>query len=294
LTLSKSHRAERQTLNNGVCKDFLEMIRLRLLFYSLLTVLFVSVVLLAHVWAGNTEVTFDADSARRTPVLIELFTSEGCSDCPPADALLERLDQSQPVDGAELIVLSEHVDYWNGIGWKDPYSSHQYSERQNAYAGFFGLGSAYTPQMVVDGRFEFAGSDVGRATEAVEKATKTEKIAVHLSSAHLESDYVALHLDAGPLPRSSAAKSAVVWLAIADDKDVSHVSGGENGGGTLQHVAVVRTLSEIGTVDQSERFSQDLRLSVSHEKRSMRLIAFLQEQGTGNILGATRAPVANE
>ena len=270
------------------------MIRLRLLFYSLLTVLLMSVVLLAHVWAGNNEVTFDVDSARRTPVLIELFTSEGCSDCPPADALLERLDQSQPVDGAELIVLSEHVDYWNGIGWKDPYSSHQYSERQNAYAEFFGLGSVYTPQMVVDGRFEFVGSDARRATEAVENATKTEKIAVHFSSAHLESGYVALHLDAGPLPPSSAAKSAVVWLAIADDKDVSHVRGGENGGRTLQHVAVVRTLSKIGTVDQSERFSQDLRLSVSHERRSMRLIAFLQEQGTGNIIGATRAPVANE
>ena len=282
-------------LNNGVSKDFLEMIRLRLLFYSLLTVLLVSVILLAHVSAGNTEVTFNADSARRTPVLIELFTSEGCSDCPPADALLERLDQSQPVDGAELIVLSEHVDYWNGIGWKDPYSSPQYSERQNAYAGFFGLGSAYTPQMVVDGRFEFVGSDARRATEAVENATKTEKVAVHLSSAHLESDHViALHVDAGPLPPSSAAKSAAVWLAIADDKDVSHVSGGENGGRTLQHIAVVRTLSKIGTVDQSERFSQDLRLSVSHEKRSMRLIAFLQEQGTGNIVGATRAPVANE
>src|SRR5216683_93042 len=100
----------------------------------------------------------------------------------PADALLERLDRSQPVSGVDLIVLSEHVDYWNDIGWKDPYSSHEYSERQRAYAAQFGRGSIYTPQMVVDGHFELVGSDERRATQAIENATKVRKTPVSIFS----------------------------------------------------------------------------------------------------------------
>src|SRR5260370_27695082 len=159
-----------------------------------------------------------------TPVLVELFTSEGCSSCPPADALLAQLERSQPVSGAQLIVLSEHVDYWNDIGWKDPYSSHEYSERQSAYGAEFGLGGIYTPQMVVDGQFEFVGSDGRRAKEAIENASKVTKTPVRISSSLSDEKIAILHIETGPLPSSVTAESACVFLAISDDNDDSHVS----------------------------------------------------------------------
>jgi hypothetical protein len=130
----------------------------------------------------------------RTPVVIELFTSEGCSSCPPADALLQKLDQSQLVSGAELIVLSEHVDYWNHIGWTDPYSSHEYTERQGAYANHFGLNTVYTPQMVVDGTFELVGSDERRAVEAVREAAMLKKAPVCVSFGASDDKTATIHV----------------------------------------------------------------------------------------------------
>jgi hypothetical protein len=235
------------------------------------------------------------DNARRTPVLVELFTSEGCSDCPPADALLERLDRSQPVSGTELIVLSEHVDYWNDIGWRDPYSTHEYSERQGAYAGHFGLGSVYTPQMVVDGRFELVGSDERRAIRAIESATKVEKIAVSVSAVHLEAgNVVSLHINAGQLPSSAAAGSADVLIATADESDESHVSRGENAGRTLKHIAVLRSLTRVGTADHSGEFSRDVKVNINHAKAgNLRVVAIVQEPSAGQVFGVGSARLSN-
>jgi hypothetical protein len=234
------------------------------------------------------------DEGVRTPVLIELFTSEGCSSCPPADALLQRLDQSQPITGAELIVLSEHVDYWDDIGWRDPYSSREYTERQSAYAAQFGHGSVYTPQMVVDGHFEFVGSDERRATQAIRDATKVKKAPACISVTSTDDHAATVHVEAGPLPSPIATQSADVFLAIADNSDESQVSRGENAGRTLQHVAVLRNLIRIGAVDNAAGFAQDMKIDLNgRNPRSLRIAVIVQEAAAGRVWAVGLARFTN-
>jgi hypothetical protein len=222
---------------------------------------------------------------------VELFTSEGCSDCPPADALLEKLDRSQPIRDVELIVLSEHVDYWNDIGWKDPYSSHEYSERQGLFAGYFGLRSVYTPQMVIDGRAELVGSDERSALRAIEEASKAQKLPVSLASTRFAGrNQIALHVETGPSPSAMPESSAKLLLALADDRDTSSVSRGENTGRTLTHIAVARDLVKVGTLDRSGKFSNDIIVNFNHhDKANLRIVAIVQDSATGAIIGLSSA-----
>jgi hypothetical protein len=248
-----------------------------------------------HLLTVSAAAKKNSDDAIRTPVLIELFTSEGCSDCPPADALLERLDRFQPVCNADLIVLSEHVDYWDDIGWKDPYSSHEFSIRQGDYARRFRLGSPYTPQMVVDGDMELVGSDEWRAIRVIENSIKIAKLPVVLSSIHREgNNRVAVHVEAGPLVSSGRPLPAQVLIAIADNSDQSSVRGGENSGRILKHVAVVRNLIQAGTIDNGGSFSKDVTLSTGNaDQRNLRIIAIVQESGLGRVLGVGSARLSN-
>jgi hypothetical protein len=229
-------------------------------------------------------VSAHAQSQPRQPVLVELFTSEGCSDCPPADDLLGQLDTQQFVPGAQAIVLSEHVTYWNHEGWRDPFSLDQVDVRQQQYARQFLLNDVYTPQMVVDGAQQFVGNDPVKLNHAVAQAASTPKLPVTIDGAHQAADgsiIFAVHAD-GP--------KATLVAAIAEDATSSRVVHGENAGRTLHHVAVVRVLKEFGSGRADGR---PLTLSgadlVAAEKAGvpLRFVVFLVSSKNGHVLGVT-------
>ena len=234
----------------------------------------------------------------RVPVVVELFTSEGCSSCPPADDALTKLASTQPVPGAEIIALGEHVDYWDRLGWRDPFSSAAFSARQSEYAAkAFHSGNIYTPQMVVNGREEFVGSDYRAATSAIARAVRPVRTALRIS---LEVERSPSGASASVLARvdvpegTSLTGAADVFLAVTEDGLVTKVQRGENGGRLLRHSAVVRSLTRVGTVPTgSEPWSatSTLRLSSDWNLDRSRIVAFAQDQATRKILGAAAVNV---
>ena len=213
-----------------------------------------------------------------TPLLVELFTSEGCSSCPPADAFLRDLDSKQPLPGVQVIVLEEHVDYWDDQGWRDPFSSHEFTLRQVEYTQHLHVAGPYTPEMVVNGAYELVGSDRTRAAQAFQKALALTTVPIRITSVSLENGKVHAHVETGP-----PAENVEVWAVLALDHAESQVSRGENGGHHLDHVAVAKKLSKIGKAEKGQTFSKDVVLDLP--PGPCRFIAFLQD-GQGRILGA--------
>ena len=227
-------------------------------------------------------------AAPRTPVLVELFTSEGCSSCPPADALLARFLETQPVDGVEIVPLELHVDYWDRLGWKDPFSSPAFSRRQEDYSRVFGADRVYTPQMVVDGAEEFIGGDVAVLTSAIGKAVAQPHVTVGVSAA-LGGETVRIAADAPRAPADATEKIAVV-IALVEDGLTSAVRRGENQGRTLTHAAVVRRLETIGALDRDAFAGEgQWKLGAGWQRRSLRVVAFLQGQTTRRVYGSAQA-----
>ena len=222
----------------------------------------------------------------RIPVVVELFTSEGCSSCPAADAALRELARAQSVPGVEVIVLGEHVDYWNRLGWKDGFSAPAYTERQRQYATGFGSGS-YTPQAVVNGRYELVGSRTAELAATIAKAAKAPQAAVAVAVAGGTARVRVSSVPAG-------TPATEVLLAITESGLASQIGRGENTGLLLQHAAVVRQLLPLGKVAADGTFTASPALSTlaaDWKRPNLRVVALVQEVASRRIVGAAAAGV---
>jgi hypothetical protein len=229
-------------------------------------------------------------NAQRAPVIVELFTSEGCSSCPPADNLLSRLPKALP--DIDVIPLSEHVDYWNHLGWKDRFSSALYTERQQDYVRTFHLESPYTPEIVVNGQLQVSGSDERGVVQAIRKSAEGPRAATEmvLTSAGM------MRITVGQIPEQ--VRGAEVFLAITESGLESSPNKGENSGARLQHIGVVRTLSSLTRMDtkRNPTYAVDTKLNPNAEWRreNLQYVVFVQDRASRRIIGAaTLRPFAN-
>jgi hypothetical protein len=218
----------------------------------------------------------------RVPVVVELFTSEGCSSCPAADETLRELVTAQSVPGVEVIALAQHVDYWNRLGWADKFSSPEFTARQHWYAMGFNQGS-YTPQAVVNGRYEVVGSQRQALVGAIKRATQVPQATVTLAQTPSGSLRVQVrNLPAGTQP-------AQVKLAITEAGLSSQVGRGENAGRLLHHAPLVRAWRTLGYIGADGKFAatSPLDLDASWEAIKLRAVVLVQETASHYVIGAS-------
>ena len=245
-------------------------------------------IILALLPAGGrlvAQVTAAGRSDAPKVVLVELFTSEGCSSCPPADALLRQVNGTQTASGQLIVGISEHVTYWNSLGWADPFSSPAYTDRQNAYGTSLGLDSVYTPQMVVNGRQQFVGSDKNLLEKAIRaEQDQAQPVALHILDVSVAGSSLTVRFSA------TAAKSfygSDIIAVLADDADQSSVLRGENSGRSLTHVSVARSILRVAKLESTAERTVDLQIPASFSgKPGHHLILFAQSRGNGRVLGA--------
>ena len=247
------------------------------------------ILLLAFSLQSGAAIASDANASESVPapVLVELFTAEGCSSCPPADAFLLQLDALQPIQGAQLIVLSEHMDYWNH-SWPDPFASAQLTARQGDYVRALNMRSPYTPQFIVDGATEMRLTNREEIERVFRSAAANPKIPVRVASIRVESGTPANLSGRIDVDGNAEQRRADVFLAIALDRIETKVLRGENRGKNLAHVAVVEYLSKVGVLNPGQQFSQQFRVPLKRDlsTNDARLIVFVQESGNGKVVGA--------
>lgn len=222
-----------------------------------------------------------AQAPERVPVVLELFTSEGCSSCPPADTVLSKLAHDQPVPGVQIVALGLHVTYWDQLGWKDPASLAEATARQQDYGRIFGEDRVYTPQAVIDGRDELVGSDEAGITKALLRAAKLPHARVSVAAEFQGTDAVAVTVSATGLPSDLKEKTRTL-IFVTEDGITSIVKRGENGGRTLHSDAVVRRVSQVLEL-------KGIRPEWRRDR--LRVVAVIQGEKSQRIVGAGVAPI---
>jgi hypothetical protein len=212
--------------------------------------------------------------------VIELFTSEGCSSCPPADALVAKVQKESANE--PVYILAFHVDYWNRLGWKDVFSSSEYSDRQNQYARWLKLSSVYTPQAIVNGRTEFVGSEEGTLHNAIKTNLQNPaKSELTLSNIKIANDKASVQYQA-----EGATNNAVLMIALIEKNATTKVQRGENGGRTLSHVQIVRQLKSV--VLKNNSGVESMTLPHGFNPQDWEVIGFIQNTSNGEITGAAK------
>ena len=258
--------------------------------YRVLLFLAASALGLQYLAPVSISQTTPGETVSKPAVMVELFTSEGCSSCPPADALLAELDRRKSFAGAPIVVLSEHVDYWDHEGWRDPFSSAQWTQRQNGYGERFRLDSVYTPQMVVDGNQQVIGSNSTEVAHAIATATQSGKIKIDIANAGWSNNVARADIAVADAS-SVTAKGLELYAVLADDEDASSVSAGENSGRKLTHVAVVRAMQKVAALHGPYAAPVRIDLPGNHPHGKMRLIVFAQKGQNGPIFGVAQTEV---
>lgn len=230
-----------------------------------------------------------AVDSERQPVVLELFTSQGCYSCPPADRLLGELAKRR-----DVIALSFHVDYWNYLGWKDPFSRHWATARQRAYAASMRRASVYTPQAVVDGRYQAVGSNRAAVTAMIRKAHEGRSTRIEVSVKRIAAGKLAITVGPGARPSKTAATAATVWLVLFDKERTTDIPRGENAGKRLTYHHVVREFRQLG-----DYAGKPVRHTVSASGKAGKApyygaAVLVQRPGGGTVIGAAVSFAANQ
>jgi hypothetical protein len=243
---------------------------------------------------GQTGRVQDSAPPQNPIVIVELFTSEGCSSCPPAEELIRKLSEQQPIPGVEVVALEEHVDYWNSYGWTDPFSSSEFTKRQVAYSQALPKSGVYTPQTIVDGYAEIEGSRAQQLSEAIQRARLAPKADVKLSaSGESDTGKASFEVKVDHLPDLPKGDGLELWVAVTEKGLHSEVKGGENSGETLRHAAIVRSLHKVSSLKNGAQYANQLtvKLEMHWNRENLAVVAFIVDKHDHKIVGAGIAPV---